>query len=156
MAVAVRIKRKALNHASSVNKRKWTTPINGQTRKRSRFLPYGVLIFLVALAVFSIPRTSSPFSSSLLSTGIGDFDVIQNLTRMQHSNEKKIGTKTTTAATTGSNEIPRRFIFTYKHNILTRREPDIFYRNVLNTITIYREAWKRLSLIHISEPTRLV
>ena len=145
MAVAVRIKRKALNHASSVNKRKWTTTINGQTRKRSRFLPYGVLIFLVALAVFSIPRTSSPFSSSLLSTGIGDFDVIQNLTRTQHSNEteKKIGTRTTTTKTTGSNEIPRRFIFTYKHNILTRREPDIFYRNVLNTITIYREAWKK-------------
>jgi hypothetical protein len=38
-------------------------------------------------------------------------------------------------------KIPRRMIFTYKHNILETKEPPHLYENVLNTIQKYREAW---------------
>jgi hypothetical protein len=38
-------------------------------------------------------------------------------------------------------KIPRRLLFTYKSNILERKEPPAFYHNVQRTISKYREAW---------------
>ena len=38
-------------------------------------------------------------------------------------------------------KIPHRLIFTFKYNILEKKEPPILYKNVLNTIATYRKAW---------------
>jgi mannosyltransferase OCH1-like enzyme len=38
-------------------------------------------------------------------------------------------------------KIPRRLIFTHKHNLLETKDPPLLYENVLNTIQQYREAW---------------
>jgi hypothetical protein len=38
-------------------------------------------------------------------------------------------------------KIPRRMIFTYKHNILETKNPPLLYENVISTIDKYREAW---------------
>jgi hypothetical protein len=38
-------------------------------------------------------------------------------------------------------KIPRRMIFTSKHNILETKDPPLLYENVVNTIQKYREAW---------------
>jgi hypothetical protein len=38
-------------------------------------------------------------------------------------------------------KIPRRLIFTYKSNLLETKDPPVFYKNVENTIRMYREAW---------------
>ena len=37
--------------------------------------------------------------------------------------------------------IPRRLLFTYKHNILETKDPPALYDNVVKTIKMYREAW---------------
>lgn len=42
--------------------------------------------------------------------------------------------------------IPRRLIFTYKYNLLTRMEPEYLYKNVMNTIAKYKEAWNDQSV----------
>jgi hypothetical protein len=38
-------------------------------------------------------------------------------------------------------KIPRRMIFTHKHNILETKDPPLVYDNVISTIEKYREAW---------------
>jgi hypothetical protein len=38
-------------------------------------------------------------------------------------------------------KIPRRLIFTPKHNLLETKDPPVLYRNVQKTIQMYREAW---------------
>jgi mannosyltransferase OCH1-like enzyme len=38
-------------------------------------------------------------------------------------------------------KIPRRLIFTYKHNLLETKDPPLLYENVKKTIQTYREAW---------------
>jgi hypothetical protein len=38
-------------------------------------------------------------------------------------------------------KIPRRMIFTSKHNILETKDPPLLYENVVNTIQKYRNAW---------------
>jgi mannosyltransferase OCH1-like enzyme len=38
-------------------------------------------------------------------------------------------------------KIPRRLIFTHKHNLLETKDPPLLYANVQKTIQTYREAW---------------
>jgi hypothetical protein len=38
-------------------------------------------------------------------------------------------------------KIPRRLIFTHKHNLLETKNPPLLYENVQKTIQTYREAW---------------
>jgi hypothetical protein len=38
-------------------------------------------------------------------------------------------------------KIPRRLIFTHKHNLLETKDPPLLYENVLKTIQTYQKAW---------------
>lgn len=38
-------------------------------------------------------------------------------------------------------KIPRHMVFTYKENLLETKTPDVYYKNTINTIRSYREAW---------------
>ena len=40
-------------------------------------------------------------------------------------------------------EIPKRLMFTYRTNILTTKRPSAFYKNVRETIALYRDAWRQ-------------
>ena len=48
-------------------------------------------------------------------------------------------------------KIPHNIIFTYRHDILQRKEPRLFYDNVVNTRDAYLSAWKN----HQDPPARV-
>jgi hypothetical protein len=91
--------------------------------------------FIFVLCIFNVynPKglKSTPGITDIQDLPISPKDEIQIL--RDNNNNKE---------TNGSDSIPHRLIFTYGHNILTHREPDHFYRNVANTIQIYRKAWE--------------
>merc|ERR1712176_501020 len=45
----------------------------------------------------------------------------------------------------GEYEIPRRLVFTSKHNMLITKEPANLYNNVMRTIEKYNEEWGKAS-----------
>mmetsp|Transcript_35913 Transcript_35913/g.77993 ORF Transcript_35913/g.77993 Transcript_35913/m.77993 type:complete len:381 (-) Transcript_35913:2-1144(-) len=83
---------------------------------------------------------------------VGYHDVINGITRhMQHQQQQR---PQSAEAITSSNlrqgqplsarsqpKIPHNIIFTFKHNILERKEPEIFYNNIINTRDVYLSAW---------------
>lgn len=54
----------------------------------------------------------------------------------------KIPKSAVTADVALSGPIPHALWFTYKHNILTNKTPQIFYKNIVKSIDSYRNAWK--------------
>ena len=101
-------------------------------------------LFCFCICVLCIFNLYNPSGLKSIS-GITEIQYLPILSKDEIQIQIQIRNDTDNKETNGSDSIPHRLIFTYNFNILTHGKPDHLYRNVVNTVQIYRKAWESIA-----------
>lgn len=117
-----------------------------------------VVTFLAAGTAISTPMTKLSRNSKVFSIVLFFF---LGVTYLQHNKLTSITTSNFKTLSIPSvepyGEIPKQIFFTYRHNIITTRDPTHLYNNVRRTIDSYRNLWNESNAaVHFLEDERCV